>query len=95
MQPGKRLRDVAVILPLGGILLLMPPYVRIFDQPVFVAGIPLLFIYLFAVWLIGIALTGYIAHRLVQNIDARPTAETISDTLVDIASDRTDLHGGD
>jgi hypothetical protein len=69
MRPGKRLRDLAVILPLGGIILLLPPYVRIFDQPLFLAGIPLLYIYIFAVWLTGIVLTGLVARHLVRSID--------------------------
>jgi hypothetical protein len=38
--------------------------VTIFDLPVFVYGIPLLHVYCFAVWLVAIAIGGYLATRM-------------------------------
>lgn len=68
---GKRARDAAVLLPLGAVLLFMPPYVRLLDQPGFVAGVPLLHAWIFAIWLIGIVLTGLLARRLGAEEDGR------------------------
>ncbi len=65
MTPSKRLRDIAVLLPLGGVILFLPPYVAIFDQDVDFGGVPFLHVSLFAAWLLGIVLTALVARRLV------------------------------
>lgn len=64
MRPNKRLRDAALLLPFAGLLLFLPPYVRIFDQSEKLFGIPLLHLYIFAVWFIGILLTAWVSHWL-------------------------------
>lgn len=64
MSPRKRIVNAARILPLIGLVLFLPPYIRIFDQPAFIAGIPLLHFAIFGFWLAGIVLTGIVARRL-------------------------------
>lgn len=75
MRPTRRLRDAALLVPLGCLLLFMPPYVGIFDLPGFLFGIPLLYIFIFSVWFIGIVLTAVIAIRLART-DTWPTLDS-------------------
>lgn len=74
MMPNRRLRDAALLLPLAGALLLLPPYIRVFDQDVTVLGLPLLHVYLFGIWLLGIVLTAMLSRRLARHI-AAPTED--------------------
>jgi len=71
---GRRARDAAIILPLGAVLLFLPPYVRLFDQPGFLFNIPLLHAYIFVLWLVGIVLTAMLARRLSREADAEAAA---------------------
>jgi hypothetical protein len=43
-------RDAAVLLPVAGAILLLPPFVLVFAAPVLIAGIPLIVAYVFGVW---------------------------------------------
>lgn len=71
---GRRARDAAMLLPLGAVLLFLPPYVRLFDQPGFLFNIPLLHAYIFVLWLIGIVLTALLARRLAREADEESAA---------------------
>lgn len=51
----KRVGEKLALLLGLGVLLLNFPVLAIFNRPVMVAGVPLLYIYLFGVWLAGIA----------------------------------------
>lgn len=56
-----RARDAAIVLPLLGLVLLMPPVIVLFAVPIRIAGVPLIVIYVFGVWLtlvLGAALLG-------------------------------------
>lgn len=48
-EPGK-IRDRALVLPLAGFALVMPPMAGIFQLDLKIAGVPFTLIYLFAVW---------------------------------------------
>jgi hypothetical protein len=74
MNIRNRIRDLAIILPIGALAIFMPPYIRIFDQPVTVLGIPLLPFAIFAAWLIGIGLTAFISRSL-----ARASGDELAD----------------
>lgn len=63
MRQSQRNRDLAFLVPLGGLLLLMPPYISIFDRPAFLAGIPLLPAYIFTIWTLGIGLAFLLSRR--------------------------------
>jgi hypothetical protein len=61
----RKARDRAFILPVVGLLLLMPPVAHIFDIPATIDGLPVTGVYLFAVWaglIIG-------AARLARKLD--------------------------
>lgn len=47
---GQRARDAAIILPLFGLALIAPPFVNLFVGGRSLLGVPLLAVYLFAVW---------------------------------------------
>ena len=63
---GQGLRDAATVLPFVATVLLMPPVVLIFAAPVLALGIPLIVIYVFAVWIAVIAAAGLAARRLAR-----------------------------
>ena len=64
-DPGTpRLRDAAVVLPLLAVFLLMPPVIRLFTGAHTVAGVPLIIVYLFGVWLALIVAAALLARRL-------------------------------
>ncbi len=64
MKPSKRIEDTALILPVCGTVLFLPPYIQIFDQELEIAGIPFLYVALFSIWVIGILLTAIVSRRL-------------------------------
>lgn len=49
MMPRKPV-DLAIALLCAGILLLMPPFILIFNKPILVLGVPLPALYVFGVW---------------------------------------------
>ncbi len=60
----RKARDRAVILPLVGAILFLPPVAAIFRMDVALAGIPLLVLYIFAVWAGLIVAAAALAPRL-------------------------------
>jgi hypothetical protein len=69
MRFGGRIRDLALLAPLVCLLLFMPPYIAMFDQPAFLFGIPLLLVFIFSVWILGIIVTGLIARSYARKTD--------------------------
>ncbi len=55
MRGGDSIHQRLVVFFALGVLLLTFPFLAVFNRPVWVGGIPLLYVYLFAVWLLGIA----------------------------------------
>jgi hypothetical protein len=72
---SRRLRDAAAILPMGGVLLFTPPFMRVFDQPVTLLGVPLLHVSLFVLWFVGLVLTAFVARALTRDIEEEEPAE--------------------
>lgn len=64
-------RDQAMILPLVGFVLLMPPFASIFELDLKLAGIPFTLVYLFAVWA-GLIFCGW---RLSRRLGADTSGE--------------------
>ena len=62
----QRLRDAAALLPAIGVFLFMPPAITLFTGGSEVAGVPLIVIYIFGVWLALIVCAALLAHRLGQ-----------------------------
>ena len=55
-------RLVAVFL--CGVLLLFSPVISLFDQPRLLFGVPILYLYLFTVWSVLVAVMALITERL-------------------------------
>lgn len=75
----RRHKDAAVALPLGACLIFTPPFMLTFDQVGRFLGVPLLLIFLFALWSIGICLAWALGRRLVAEIDEDLANEAASD----------------
>lgn len=71
-KPAPRVRDVALVVPLAGLVLFMPPFISLFAAPVSVLGIPLVVLYIFGVWAALILLTWRLARRLAASSDSAP-----------------------
>lgn len=56
--------DAAVALPLFGVFLLMPPVITLFAAGLDLAGVPLIVVYVFSVWLGLIVCAALLARRL-------------------------------
>ena len=50
MDRNRRHREAALLIPVFGAFLMLPPILGLFDGPHAFAGIPILHIYVFAVW---------------------------------------------
>ena len=64
-ERSERARQAAGVLPVLGLFLLIPPVIGLFAAPVDVAGVPLVVVYLFAVWL-GLALAAALLGRFLE-----------------------------
>ena len=56
--------ELTISIVCAGILLLVPPLTGVFDSVALTLGIPLVVIYIFGVWLVLIAASGFISARL-------------------------------
>jgi hypothetical protein len=66
MNRESRVTEQLVALFLLGALLLLPPVLLVFNRPVRVLGLPVLYLYVFAAWAMLIALTAAIAVWLTR-----------------------------
>jgi hypothetical protein len=62
--PGRRFRDLAVLLPCLGVLLLATPIVSIFTQSGRILGLPAPIFYIFGIWAGLIILAFGLARRI-------------------------------
>ncbi|WP_417514961.1 hypothetical protein [Minwuia sp.] len=69
----QKLRDAALLLPLIGLFLLMPPFVGLLSGPARLAGVPAIVVYIFAVWAMLIALGFLLSRRLSTGGEAAST----------------------
>jgi hypothetical protein len=56
--------DAAVVLPLFGLFLLMPPVITLFASGFDIHGVPLIVVYVFGVWIALIVCAALLARRL-------------------------------
>ena len=63
-MPGDRRGQGFVALFMLGCLLFNYPMLALFERPVAVLGVPLIYAYLFGAWLLLIALAAWIARRM-------------------------------
>jgi len=64
MANQRKLRELALIAPLLGALLLMPPMTWLFSRQVHIFGIPLLALYILCVWVGLIVVAMVLAAKL-------------------------------
>lgn len=57
-------RDAATMLPFIAIVLFFPPIILIFARPATLFGLPLIVVYIFAVWAIVIAAASLLSRQL-------------------------------
>ncbi len=60
----RKARERALILPLAGLILLIPPVAGVFHLDTKIAGVPFTVVYLFAVWALLIAGAAALSRRL-------------------------------
>ena len=70
-ERSDRARQAAAVLPILGLFLLIPPVIGLFAVPLDVAGVPLIVVYLFAVWL-ALALAAALLGRALERPDPPP-----------------------
>jgi hypothetical protein len=63
MQAQSRGRELLIALFLLAVLLLTPPLLIVFNQPTRLFGVPLLYLYLFVIWAVLIALVALAVER--------------------------------
>ena len=61
---GHRARDAGLVLPLAGLVLVAPPAVNLFTADLTILGVPLIAVYLFAVWGLLILCAQRLSRRL-------------------------------
>ena len=64
--------SLALLLPLAGLFLLMPPMVLVFSMPSDIAGLPVIIVYIFAVWGFLIIGAAWLARRLAPPSELAP-----------------------
>lgn len=64
MSRRERTSDHLIALFLLGLVLLLPPILLVFNRPVRVIGIPILYLYLFTAWGVLIGLAAVVARRI-------------------------------
>ena len=64
MIRSERLRDRAAAIPVAALVALSPPLIFAFSHPLQILGLPLLYAYVFLVWLLAIAGGAAVARRL-------------------------------
>jgi membrane protein implicated in regulation of membrane protease activity len=80
MPAERRSRENMVILFVVGLLALNYPLLSLFDRMKLVLGIPLLFLYVFVMWLVIIALTAMVVERAERRGDERPDSTDSADS---------------
>lgn len=75
---SRRVQAAALLLPLLGVFLLMPPFVSLFGGPTRVFGVPLVVFYLFAVWVALTVAAALLARRLPLS-DTAPVRDPTAD----------------
>ena len=75
MADSHRLQTAAVLLPVFGAMLFVPPLLGVFNVPATIIGIPVVAIYLFSVWIGLIALTFILSRRLGRDDDSTTSGD--------------------
>jgi hypothetical protein len=63
---SRRIRDLAVLLPVVAAILFLPPAILLFAAPVSVAGIPLIVVHIFGAWAVLVLGAFFVARSLAK-----------------------------
>lgn len=72
MADNRKLEHAALVVPLFGAMLIVPPVVGIFLYPTLLFGAPLIVVYLFAVWIGLIVATALLARHMQDQTPTKP-----------------------
>lgn len=61
---SRRLRDLALVLPVAGIFLYVSPIPRLFGDEFDLFGVPAIFVFIYGVWLALIILSARLAKKI-------------------------------
>jgi len=86
MNDNSRYRDLAIALPWLSLFLFTPPVLFLFSPSVSIAGVPLLPVYLFVVWLVLILASRQLTKHLEE--DPEPLEMTSISTSLPSTDDR-------
>ena len=85
---NRKIRDRAALLPVIGLILLIPPIANVFQLDARVAGIPFTALYLFGVWALLIAGAAHAGEPVnINTADAEALAEAINGVGIKKARD--------
>ena len=76
----RKTRDAALILPIIGLLFLIPPFATIFAIDGRILGIPVMVAYIFVVWALLIAAAAVLSKRIQAAIDLDSTGRRDGET---------------
>jgi hypothetical protein len=76
MPEAKRQKERLVVLPLVGVIALNYPLLSLFSRVQLLFGVPLLYLYLFAVWLLFILCVAVILEKAAPTPAARENEPT-------------------
>ena len=68
---ARKLRDASVLLPLAGLVLLMPPVALVLSLPARIGGVPVVVIYVFLVWAFLILAARAVGRRMADKEGGR------------------------
>ena len=74
MADRSRLETAALVLPIFGALLCVPPLLGVFNVPVTIFGIPVVAMYLFSVW-VGLIVATFVLSRALSRNEAESGGE--------------------
>lgn len=75
--------DAAIVLPLFGLFLLMPPIITLFASGLDIEGVPLIVVYVFGVWGALIVCAALLARRLDPAQPAQEAPPEIGPDFID------------
>ncbi len=82
---ARKLRDRAMVLPVVGMVLLLPPVASTLAVPISVFGVPLIVIYLFGVWAVLVWFARQLAHRVA--VETQPGRAGTSSAVSGVRAD--------
>ena len=68
----RKLKDVTVALPILGLFLYLSPIPQVFNVPMRIAGVPLIFCFIYGMWIVLIVLSARLSARISRDDPDQP-----------------------